>query len=542
MPSTRKLLSVTNLKKYFPIAKSSLFQKEQLYVRANEDITLDIYEGETLGIVGESGCGKSTLGRVLLQLYDQTAGTTMYYGIPRAAVAPAYVTDTLRHADRYLAGLKKQQAKADALSAKVEEAGENATFFDIQEKNLAVAEAQTMLAHLAKIMGGFLARDTKAGAQLLYQQAICEERIAKLNEAVRDLRPEVELLENELSELPEAQKKRTEKKLAKLKKAIRSKEAEIAVRRLSIGKLQEKIAERKAPFAEDAEFQKYEAMLDDGIDLARLKYSEMRLLRKDLQVVFQDPYSSLNPRMTIGQIIEEGLVTHRFFKSNSVKSREAMKQYILSVMRQCGLQDYMIHRYPHQFSGGQRQRVAIARALAVHPKFVVCDECVSALDVSIQSQIINLLEELKEKEHLTYLFISHDLSVVRYISDRICVMYLGNIVELASAATVFADPRHPYTVALLSSIPTTDPESLSKERILLEGNIPSPIKPPSGCKFHTRCYMACDKCRRVPPPLTEIEPGHFVACHFPERKLDENGNYLFELPKTEKKSVRLAED
>lgn len=166
------------------------------------------------------------------------------------------------------------------------------------------------------------------------------------------------------------------------------------------------------------------------------------------------------------------------------------------------------------------------------PKFIVCDECVSALDVSIQSQIINLLQELKEKENLTYMFISHDLSVVRYISDRICVMYLGNIVELASAQTIFEDPRHPYTVALLSSIPTTDAESLKKERILLEGNIPSPIRPPEGCKFHTRCYMACDKCKRVPPPLTEIEPGHFVACHFPEKKLDENGDYLFDVPKT----------
>lgn len=542
MPSTRKLLSITNLKKYFPIAKSSLFQKEQLYVRANEDITLDIYEGETLGVVGESGCGKSTLGRVLLQLYDQTAGTTMYYGIPRASVAPAYVTDTLRHTDRYIAKLKKEQAKADELTAKVEAAGDNATFFEIQAKNLAVAEAQTKLAHVAKIMGGFLVRDTKAGAQLLCQQAVREERVAKLNAEAHDLRLEAEALEGELSDASDARKKRVEKKLAQVRKAETAKQASVAVLKLEIEKIQAKIAERKAPFAEDEEFQKYEAMLDDGIDLARLKYSEMRLLRKDLQIIFQDPYSSLNPRMTIGQIIEEGLVTHRFFKGRSAKTREAMKQYILSVMRQCGLQDYMLHRYPHQFSGGQRQRISIARALAVHPKFVVCDECVSALDVSIQSQIINLLEELKEKEHLTYLFISHDLSVVRYISDRICVMYLGNIVELSSADKVFADPRHPYTVALLSSIPTTDPESLSKERILLEGNIPSPIKPPSGCKFHTRCYMACDKCRRVPPPLTEIEPGHFVACHFPERKLDENGNYLFELPKTEKKSVKLAEN
>ena len=218
-----------------------------------------------------------------------------------------------------------------------------------------------------------------------------------------------------------------------------------------------------------------------------------------------------------------------------------MKEYILQTMAKCGLQDYMLHRYPHQFSGGQRQRICIARALAVKPKFVVCDECVSALDVSIQSQIINLLEELKEKEGLTYLFISHDLSVVRYISDRICVMYLGNVVELADAETIFKDPRHPYTIALLSSIPTTDIESLDKERILLEGNIPSPIKPPSGCKFHTRCYMACDKCDRVPPPLVEVEPGHFVACHRLEKKLDEDGNYLFELPKMVKKTVKTAE-
>ena len=165
------------------------------------------------------------------------------------------------------------------------------------------------------------------------------------------------------------------------------------------------------------------------------------------------------------------------------------------------------------------------------PKFIVCDECVSALDVSIQSQIINLLEELKQKENLTYLFISHDLSVVRYISDRIGVMYLGNMVELGSAETVFKDPRHPYTVALLSSIPTTDMNELKKERIILEGNIPSPIKPPDGCKFHTRCYMACEKCRQVPPPYVEVEKDHFVACHFLDKKLDENGNYLFELPK-----------
>ena len=313
MKNTETLLSIRNLKKYFPIAKKSLLQKEQLYVRANEDITFDIKKGETLGLVGESGCGKSTLGRTILQLYDQTDGSTIYYG--------------------------------------------------------------------------------------------------------------------------------------------RS---------------------------------------EEGIDLTSLKDKEMRALRKDLQIIFQDPYSSLNPRMTVGQIIGEALITHGFFKHGDPK----MKDYIIEIMNQCGLQDYMLHRYPHQFSGGQRQRISIARALAVNPKFIVCDECVSALDVSIQSQIINLLEELKEKENLTYLFISHDLSVVRYISDRIGVMYLGNIVEIGTAEEIFSDPRHPYTVALISSIPTTDVNWAKKERIILEGNIPSPIHPPEGCKFHTRCYCRAEPAAR----------------------------------------------
>ncbi len=523
MPNTKKLLSITNLKKYFPIAKSNIFQKEQLYVRANEDITLDIFEGETLGIVGESGCGKSTLGRVLLQLYEQTAGTTVYYGMPRSAIAPGYVLDTLKNVDKYVARLKKAKEHADAMTAKVESAGENATFFDHQNKNLADAEYETALAHVAKILGGFLVKDTKKGASLLYKKSQLEDSAAKIAEKIGDLKLELDLAGEE-----------NHAKKAKLEASIAKLEAERAGELAEIEKLDTAIASEKKQYESDPEFQKYEAMLDDGIDLARLKYNEMRRLRKDLQIVFQDPYSSLNPRMTVGQIIEEGLVAHKMYKHGS----PAMKEHILSVMRACGLQDYMLHRYPHQFSGGQRQRISIARALAVGPKFVVCDECVSALDVSIQSQIINLLQDLKEKQHLTYMFISHDLSVVRYISDRICVMYLGNIVELGDAATIFDDPRHPYTVALLSSIPTTDIESLKKERILLEGNIPSPIKPPDGCKFHTRCYMACDKCRRVPPPLTEVEPGHFVACHFPERKIDAEGNYLFKLPDTEKKSTR----
>ena len=533
MKNTEKLLSITNLKKYFPIAKSSLFQKEQLYVRANEEITIDIHNGETFGLVGESGCGKSTLGRTILQLYDQTAGSTLYYGRTLEEFAPSYVAVTLQNASKMIAGYKKMQAKAAAAAAECENAGENATFFQHQTKNLLAAEAETAFQNVVKVMGGFAALDNpEEGAKVLLKKYRTNVKISKLNEQIRDLDGEIAFHEAIAKELEEdSTVKNSATKISReLKKAenIRVKKEKLLPQLEQLKAVlkddEKAVADLKSKYADNKEFQKYEEMLDDGIDLSRLKYNEMRILRKDIQIIFQDPYSSLNPRMTVGQIIGEGLTTHGFFKHGDPK----MKEYIINVMVQCGLQDYMLHRYPHQFSGGQRQRICIARALAVKPKFIVCDECVSALDVSIQSQIINLLEELKEKENLTYLFISHDLSVVRYISDRIGVMYLGNMVELGTAEEVFADPRHPYTVALLSSIPTTDANAAQKERIILEGNIPSPIRPPEGCKFHTRCYMACDKCKRVPPPYVEVSPGHFVACHFLDKKIDENGNYLFE--------------
>ena len=246
----------------------------------------------------------------------------------------------------------------------------------------------------------------------------------------------------------------------------------------------------------------------DGEDLRALDGEAMRKKRRDMQLIFQDPYSSLNPRMTVGQIIGEGMMTHKQFKSND----DRMKQRVLEVMDDCGLAPYFLHRYPHQFSGGQRQRIGIARALSLRPKFVVCDEAVSALDVSIQSQIINLLQNLKEKENLTYLFITHDLAVVKYISDRVAVMYLGVIVELAKTEELFKCPMHPYTEALLAAIPTAD-ENESRELVILEGDIPSPVNAPKGCKFHTRCKYATEICSHVEPPLEEITPNHFVACH-----------------------------
>ena len=227
-----------------------------------------------------------------------------------------------------------------------------------------------------------------------------------------------------------------------------------------------------------------------------------------MQIIFQDPYSSLNPRMSVGQIISEGMQAH-----NMIKKKDArMQQLVLNIMDECGLAPYFLHRFPHQFSGGQRQRIGIARALATNPKFVVCDEAVSALDVSIQAQIINLLLDLKEQQNLTYMFITHDLSVVKYISDRVGVMYLGNLVEYGAKEDIFRNPLHPYTKALFSAIPIPDPK-VKMNRIVLEGSIPSPANPPKGCKFHTRCAncMAC--CKEEAPVQREIEPGHFVCCH-----------------------------
>ena len=366
---------------------------------------------------------------------------------------------------------------------------------------------------MANLIGGFVCVKDVHPAQKLFLE---EYRISSARVKEMNRRAAVQLdLDDVLFDIKKGEEKGKnvgglKNKETKLRADLAKIDEKLADLACQIGDVRKQLDTMRAQYAGDADFARYEALRDEGIDLARLEYNEIRRLRRDLQLIFQDPYSSLNPRMTVGNIIGEGLLAHGFFKKND----ERMQEYIIKTMEDAGLASYFLHRFPHQFSGGQRQRIGIARSLAVQPKFVVCDEAVSALDVSIQSQIINLLADLKEQSNLTYLFITHDLSVVKYISDRIGVMYLGNMVELANTQELFDHPLHPYTEALMAAIPTTDVEEHRELRIL-EGDIPSPVNPPQGCKFHTRCAHCTEICKHAVPEWKEMAPGHFVACHHP---------------------------
>jgi oligopeptide transport system ATP-binding protein len=256
------------------------------------------------------------------------------------------------------------------------------------------------------------------------------------------------------------------------------------------------------------------SVIFDDVDLVALRGEELRKMRRKMQMIFQDPYASLNPRMTVGEIVGEPLVVHK------VANQKEINERVKHLLELVGLNPAFANRYPHEFSGGQRQRIGVARALSLQPSFIVCDEPISALDVSIQAQVVNLLEDLQGQFNLTYLFVAHDLSMVRHISDRVAVMYLGVIVELASRDEVYHHALHPYTQALLSAVPIPDPVADAKrQRIILQGDVPSPVNPPSGCRFRTRCPIAEAVCAESRPEFREIQPEHFVACHFAERFL-----------------------
>ena len=427
--------------------------------------------------------------------------------------------------------------------------------------------ARTLYMNIASVIGGFMAADDlKSHAGILIGKLVANEKAVKADkryraaairleraegEAERALEREAAALKRNVEDAEEARDRKieeiskkeqggqtadakeaeaacarkiellrakSEERTAKAKKAGEKRvgEAEAALKRAEAERDRafserdaagEALAKAKDPYRGQAEFEACEQYAEEGVDLARLTNKELRKLRKDLQIIFQDPYSSLDSRMSVGDIIGEGMLVHKL----AVDPKKRKKK-VLEIMKRCGLQDFHYDRYPHEFSGGQRQRVCIARALAYNPEFIVCDEPVSALDVSIQAQIINLLKTLQQELQLTYLFISHDLSVVQHISDNVGVMYLGNLVEIGKKEDIFGSPMHPYTQALLSAIPVPDPHS-KMNRIMLAGDIPSPANPPKGCKFHTRCTKCMEICKSVPPKFRDYGDGHKVACH-----------------------------
>ena len=497
------LFKIRNLKKYFPLKKKSIFNKgASEYVHANESITLDIYQGETLGLVGESGCGKSTFGRTLLQIYDQTEGTTLYYGKTIEEMAPEYMLDMIKNIPSKFPNYKKELDSLNDIYKDLESATEDEKRAELNEKAMFKRrEIEEDYLNMIRIAGGLLASDdlSKVSSLLKDKYDILKER-AKILATIKDTEEKTQMRMRTWDEYNNF--KENDPKYRQLL-ASRDEKSKI------VNQKQALIDEYKTTLVGKEGFKELEEQKDLGVDLSELNQEEMRELRKDLQMIFQDPYGSLDTKMTVGNIIGEGVLGHELFKS---RKEDGYNEYIKEVMQKCGLAPYFLHRYPHQFSGGQRQRIGIARALALKPSFIVCDEAVSALDVSIQSQIINLLQDLKDENNLTYLFITHDLSVVKYISDRIGVMYLGVLVELTQSERIFENPIHPYTKALLRAIPRTDVDQ-GQELQVIEGDIPSAVKPPKGCRFHTRCEYAMDICSQYEPELKEVENGHYVACH-----------------------------
>lgn len=478
MNSKQTLISIQHLQKYFPIKKHSVFQRHQDYVKANKDISIDIKVGETLGIVGESGCGKSTLGRTIIQLQEQTGGSTMYYGDTIENLMPAYVKKVYQN-------LGKTSKDYDVDFAQLEKLKLDTSLAGVDVYRLQKIAFDEKFGNTLRLGGGLLVHDDLALISNVLLRRY--ESGSKLAKTLRDSAFEMERYE--LSNQKNTKALETAKVLNK----------ESEVQKTAFQEIEKELSAIKDTLRAHPKFDYYEQFRDRGIDLSSLTKKEMNTLRGDLQIIFQDPYSSLNPRMTVGDIIGEGLLNHGLFTS---KKSEGYTSYIEEIMEQCGLDKSFISRYPHQFSGGQRQRIGIARAVALNPKFIVCDEAVSALDVSIQSQVINLLQDLKEKQNLTYLFITHDLGVVRFISDRIGVMYFGNLVELAPAEKIFLNPQHPYTKRLLAAIPSLDDADFKAHLDLTVAD--------------DRFTFKFEDTGEADKDWFEIEPGHFVACHLKE--------------------------
>ena len=515
----KKLLELRKLKKYFPVRRG-------VAIKAVEDVTFSIYEGEKFGVVGESGCGKSTLGRVILQLYPQTSGACIYYGQTRDEMCPQYlakevarITDYQRKATEFYQKSLVLQKKADALRVEADALSAMGTDREVKKE----ARLQKRLSELefqAHELRKDASRQLREGSRTVGSLILCKD-LPKVQELFTQAQKETVAASAAIKKYREYEKQAAEAEVAgKPDPTLRdrmeaAKREAVAHRDTAHGLRQKAFDDYRGkdilPITERTQDPAYQDKLDrnyeTGINLGKLTREEMRELRREMQMIFQDPAASLDPRQTVGKSIEE------VFVINTDLSAQARKEKTMELLEKVGLKREHYWSYPNTLSGGQKQRVGIARAIALDTKFVVLDESVSALDVSVQAQILQLLGELSAEKHLTYFFITHDLGVVKHFCDRILVMYLGNVCELAESAALFHNPLHPYTQSLLAAVPRLRVGEEHSTESVLEGDVPSAMNPPKGCPFHTRCSQCMEICGKERPPVVEAEPGHFVACH-----------------------------
>lgn len=564
------LLKVNNLKMYFDIT-TGFFKTTPL--KAVDNVSFEIKKGETLGVVGESGCGKTTLGRTIMNLYNASSGEIIFDGVSissysdlkKIKVEKKFELKILKY--EYKKSLKQasEEEKVNLNSKYLADKNELIKKYDEKyiEKSKDISDSLNALldkknADIKALKVIDKATDNKTNEVDLKVNELKTNALSDLNAAKSILEPElVEAKNNKKNNfLKLKEKKQADKKLLascknnkkKIKKDNKVEERVMYEKIVSdynvekskaIGKYQNTCNEINQKLEADirnvrstSEYYDYIDKVKDindnyNLEVKKIKSSSklrMKHFRKQCTMVFQDPYSSLNPRMTVQDIIAEPLDVNHLYST-----KDERRTKVLELMKKVGLSPEQSTRYAHEFSGGQRQRIGIARALAVNPQFIVCDEPVSALDVSIQAQVINTFEDLQKDLGLTYLFIAHDLLVVRHISNRIAVMYLGKIVELAETDELFENPMHPYTISLLSAVPMPDPYTARlNKRIILEGDVPSPLNVPSGCPFRTRCSRACDKCKNSVPTLKEIKPGHFVSCILVQEENENTENVVDE--------------
>ena len=506
------LLELKKLKKHFPIRRN-------VSVKALEDITLSIYDGEKFGVVGESGCGKSTLGRVILQLYPQTSGATIYYGKTLEEMNPAYLAREIAKLPAYQKQANEQYQKSLAVDVKIQalqethakQGTDNDTAYTkkltalMQDSKELKKEASRQLREGSRTVGSLILCKNLPAVQTLYHKAQQETAIAATAlKTCRQLEADIAQKQLDSQEVTAQAAKLAEER----SKAESHVSAAKAYRQEAWDTYHGKDI---LPLTERCLHADYQKKLDGnyetGINLGRLTTKEMRLMRQEMQMIFQDPAASLDPRQSVGKSIEE------VFVINSNLSPAVRKEKTLSLLEQVGLKREHYDAYPHVLSGGQKQRVGIARAIALDTRFIVLDESVSALDVSVQAQILQLLQHLSEEHHLTYFFITHDLGVVKHFCDRILVMYLGHVCELADSKELFKRSLHPYTTSLLAAVPRINVDADRSTESVLEGDVPSAMNPPKGCPFHTRCPQCMDICKTDVPPLIDCGDGHLVACH-----------------------------